>query len=814
MNNTGTNGTGAHNLFQVARAKVDRGFIEYHFGAPGAYWKGDNYYTLNPTRDDHEIGSFLIRADGVWFENAAAPGSGLGQHGDVFDLLAHMQGRSTVEVARELAGEDVDSTQLERPASDAYKTMKGIEPDWVAIPEGKRPVFRSEPSDVTTYHQWSTGQAMFMVIRYDHPAPNPKKEIFPAYWDGVQFKKGLPPSLKGKTALRPLFLFDRKKTVLVVEGEMKRRLAASFLEENGNAYAVTCWHGGAAQGEHIELDPLYGCDVILSPDNDDVGKAVMAEIAVKLRGRATVRWLEPPPGVPKAWDLGDAVKEGRDIRILLEASAPFVYADEAIDPTIEDVPLDLPIRPFTDLGNAERFIDRHGSRVRYSIEKKCWLTWSGKVWAGGDPAALTPYIKETIRSIPDAGDKESAAWAEHSESAWSIKSMLSLATAEPNIALHEEDFDPNPFELNCQSGIIDLRTGRLEEHRRESLCSKIAPLEYKPDAKCSLFLRFLDDISMGRSELVEFWQRWFGYSMTGDVSAQSFAIFYGNGANGKSTLVELISRIMGAYAKSAPPDTFVQKANYGSSIPNDVASLRGARMVLTTETEANAKLAESKIKSLTGGDRVVARFLHGEFFDFPPTWKVIISTNHRPKVSGGDYGIWRRIVLVPFDFFATGDKLDPDLPRKLWAEREGIFSWLVEGAVKWHQGGQGRKGLGIGPLLESQAQEYRVSEDILGRFLLEGCFQRGDPDCTVPPEKWSVGSTDLLNCYKAWCEREGDLYAAKISATSFGRAMRERGYQPTVFSGGRHGFKGICPRSITDQDRRGSYGSRREEDEE
>jgi len=788
----------AKSIFTEAKRYVTRAFIETNFGVPGAHWRGGNYWTLNPAREDREIGSFSIREDGVWYENID------GSHGDVFDLLAVKTGRSAVEIARDMIEECPQSAP---PREIASRERPQPEDDWKAIPPGKLPVFRETPSDLMTYYSPSTGEPMFLVVRYDHPDKE-KKEIYPCYWNGAMFKKGLPPSLKGPDAMRPLSEFNKDDTIILVEGEKKCHKARERL---AGRYSVACWHGGASMAEKVYIQGLLGCDVILWPDNDDVGREAMRIIGNRLRGLANVRLVEPPNGVPKAWDIGDAIDEDRDIDIILETSVPFPWPEEELPG--EDIPVDLPYRPYTDLGNGERFIDRYGSRLKFDLEKSAWLVWDGHRWSDSDPSHITPLVKETVRSIPTPGDKESDAWAEHSESAGSINAMLSMASREPGIPIHEEELDPDPWAFNCANGIVDLRTGDLRPHDKLAMCSKASPVAYNPDARCPLFIEFLREISMGRDDIVNFLQRWFGYSMTGDVSAQTFAIFFGNGANGKSTLVELVAKILGDYGKSAPPDVFIQKNQSG--IPNDVAALRGARMVLTTETEANAKLAESKVKSLTGGDRVVARYMRGEFFEFSPTWKIIISTNHRPRISGGDSGIWRRIVLVPFDFFATGDKLDSQLPKKLWAEREGILTWMIRGAVAWYKAGQGRQGLAIGKVLLQETQEYRNDEDVIGRFLAEGCWQRGEGAIDIA--NFKTPSSTLLECFVEWCQREGEQYAAKITATAFGRAMRERGYEKVMLAGGKRGYRGICPKRPEDYDpgasRRGGYNDDyREED--
>jgi P4 family phage/plasmid primase-like protien len=776
--------------FEKARSMVDRGYVEANFHTPGAYWQGRDYVTLNPTRNDHSLGSFRIRDDGVWYENVD------GTHGDVFDLLEARDGIPALQAAQDLIGNRPVGYRAPPPPSPSSQP----EADWKPIPPGALPTFRDQPSNITIYPS-PENEDMFMVIRHDRP--DGKKEIMPAFWDGSRFVKGLPPSLKGEKGYRPLARFLPDATVIVVEGEKKCAMAIAHLK---GQYSVTCWHGGAGAAGIVRLDTLYGKDVILWPDNDDPGREAMEKIAMGLKGRAQVRMVQVPNGMPKAWDIGDAIQEGRSVEVLLESSVPFEYGP--LDEMEQEIPLDLPNRPYTDMGNGERFIDRHGNRLRFSIEKNAWLVWNRKSWTDTDPSMITPMVKETIRSLPEPGNGESLEWARKCESSGSVNAMLTMASREPGIPVHEDEFDPDPFLFNCDNGIVDLRTGMLISHDRMALCSKVSPVAYNKDAGCPRFMDFLEDITQGRMDIVDFLQRWFGYSMTSDVSAQTFSIFYGNGANGKSTLVELVARIMGGYGKAAPPDVFIQKQQSG--IPNDVAALRGARMVLTTETEANARLAESKMKSLTGGDKVSARYMRGEYFEFLPSWKVIISTNHRPRISGADYGIWRRIVLVPFDFVASGDKLDPQLPRKLWAEREGILKWMVDGARKWVDDGMGRAGLKVGKTLLDETQEYRTDEDVIGRFILEGCWKRGEGEIDITAHK--IGSSDLLHCFARWCEREGEQYAAKMTQTAFGRAMRERGFEKVSMNGGRNGYRGIVPK-LWDPRTNDFVDARRERDE-
>jgi putative DNA primase/helicase len=755
-------------LFASARARITPRFIEDTFGGHGAHWDGKNFKCLNPKRSDATIGSFSIREDGVYFDFAD------GDSGDVIDLLSVITGKSIVDVAKELSGISYTSSPKKQSAPPSSP-----KPDWKPfsdLPPFSEPI----PSFVTAYHSKNIGgEPMFIVIRRDLPNG---KEIFPLYFTGGSWVKGLPPSI-GKT--RPLVPFDQGKTILIVEGEKCQSLAARSLKE----YSVTTWHGGAVAARMIDISGLNGSDVILWPDNDDPGMTAMIDLAARLKSiQCRVRMVNVPFGKPKAWDIADCLSEELGLQnaiALLEASRPMSSEELGVEAPRAAEAID---RNESDLGNAERFIDRYGKIIRFNTDKKRWCIWGTGRWSDREQSEITPMVKETIRSIADE-DPDRAKYALDCESRTRIKAMLELASLEPGVSIHETDFDLHPMILNCRNGILDLKENKIIEHDPKLMCSMMTNIEYKPEARAPRFKQFLSEITRGRKDIEDFMQRWFGYALTGDVSAQTFAIFYGNGANGKSTLVELISRILGDYVRTAPPETFIQKPVGG--IPNDVASLRGSRLVLATETDANAKLAESKVKGMTGGDTVVARFLHGEFFQFSPTWKIIISTNHRPRISGADYGIWRRIVLVPFDFVAIGDTLDYDLPRKLWEEREGVLSWMVEGCHQWMEGGGGRTGLGIPPVLLEETQEYREDEDIIGRFVKSRCITDLNDPLKRTKSQIIVGATELYQKFIAWAEEDGERYAAKMTQTSFGRAMRERGYNSEFDRHRRKIYEGI-----------------------
>jgi putative DNA primase/helicase len=346
----------------------------------------------------------------------------------------------------------------------------------------------------------------------------------------------------------------------------------------------------------------------------------------------------------------------------------------------------------TDTGNAERLSDRHGANLRYCHPWGKWLLYDGTRWRVDDRGAIVRLGKDTARSIfeeareapSDAAAKELGKWASSSLSESKLKSMISLAQSEPGIPVLPDELDASPDPLNVLNGTIDLRSGKLREHRREDLITRIPPLDYAPDARAPAWETFLERV-LPAEELRAFVQRAAGYSATGDTLEQWMFINHGTGANGKSTFQETLSAALGDYAMRTPTEMLLARRYEG--VPNDVARLKGARFVSASETEESRRLAESRIKDLTGQDTITARFMKAEWFDFAPTHKLWLSTNHKPEIRGTDAAIWRRIRLVPWTISIPPAEQDKKLPEKLRAELPGILAWVVQGCLQWRRGG-------------------------------------------------------------------------------------------------------------------------------
>jgi putative DNA primase/helicase len=434
--------------------------------------------------------------------------------------------------------------------------------------------------------------------------------------------------------------------------------------------------------------------------------------------------------------------------------------------------------PLTDVGNAARFTHRWGHEVRY-VPSWGWLLWDQTRWRRDETANVMEFAKETARSILDEAkqawdDDQRKALAKHairSESAPRLKAMIDLAASDPAVVALVADFDTNPFLLNAENGVINLKTGALFRHARTDLITKTVSVSYDPDAECPRFETFLQRI-LADPDLIKFVQRAAGYCLTGSTAEQVIFMLWGLGANGKSTLLELLRAMLGEYALSAPVETFILRRD--SNIPNDLARLQSARFVTAVETDARRHLAESLIKSITGGDTITARFLYSEFFEFQPAFKLWLATNHRPRIRGTDHAIWRRVRLIPFTVTIPDAEQDRHLVDKLKAELPGILRWAVNGCLAWQ-----RDGLGTPKAVEVATAEYRAEQDPLAAFIAE-C-------CVVESAAFAV-TRNLYQTYSDWCDKSGEH---ALTLREFGEAMTSRGFLSEKGSGGVSRRRGI-----------------------
>ncbi|MBT3368396.1 MAG: hypothetical protein HN416_14685 [Nitrospina sp.] len=422
---------------------------------------------------------------------------------------------------------------------------------------------------------------------------------------------------------------------------------------------------------------------------------------------------------------------------------------------------------FTDFGNAKRFVRQNREIVRYCPEWKQWLVFREGIWEKNPRHHLWELAKSTILTLYkeaasellSIGDREELLkHAKRSSSPSRIKSMLELAQSDPEILINAQQLDADPWLLNCQNGTLNLRTGDLSEHNsNDFLTKKAAPL-YDQSAGCPVFTDFISSICGDNTSRVAFLKRVIGYSLTGFTTEQCFFVLYGRGANGKSTLVETIGLLMGDYAMNTPSETLLSQ--HSSTIRNDIARLANARFVSAAEVDHGRYLNEAKIKEVTGEYQVTARFLYREFFTFTPIFKLFLTVNHLPEISGTDDGIWRRVIVVPFDFSIPAEEMDKDLPIKLQGELPGILNWALAGCREWQN-----QGLAVPAELTAIRDRYRKDSDAVGEFMEDKC--KFGPEKRVP--------LGLLYCaYLEWADEACQEATGK---KTFGALMKQRGYR-------------------------------------
>jgi putative DNA primase/helicase len=439
--------------------------------------------------------------------------------------------------------------------------------------------------------------------------------------------------------------------------------------------------------------------------------------------------------------------------------------------------------PLTDAGNSLRFSEDHDGELIY-VPGLGWHFWDGKRWARDDAAAWRA-AKETARRIRfEAAAIEDSdvttrvfSHALRSESKPRLDAMIELASkgeiTDMGLVVPVEKIDANPFALNCANGTVSLKTGELHPHAKDRYITHLVDVEYDAEAKAPLWDQTVAALFEGDLGYMAWVQRAVGYSATGTPNPEKcFFLPYGAGNNGKTVFTETIKRVLGGLAQVAASDTFI--SSRGSSIQNDLASLRGARFVLVPETEDGDKLARQVIKRVTGGNTIRARFMYRDWFSYTPQFTIWIETNHLPQVPISDRAAWDRIKVVPFRRTFTRKEQNKRLREQLGGELPGILAWVVRGAVAWY-----RDGLGELPLAVATATfDYRASQDTIGRFL---------EDETEDDLEGNVIQTALRDSYRKWCLAEG---LVPVSPRALYEALEERGYRKAERNVGRT-FEGL-----------------------
>jgi putative DNA primase/helicase len=417
-----------------------------------------------------------------------------------------------------------------------------------------------------------------------------------------------------------------------------------------------------------------------------------------------------------------------------------------------------------------------------------WLSWTGTHWKLDTTLHAFDHARAICRTAAAAAlAADMAKVAAAVASAKTVAAVEKLARADRRLAATVEQWDKDPWIINTPAGIIDLRSGDRRDARPDDYCTHMTGVA--PGGACPRFLEFLRTITGGDVELQDYIQRCLGYTLTGITREHALFFGHGTGANGKGVLIKTIASIMGDYHSTAPIETFTASAT--DRHPTELAGLRGARLVTATETEEGRRWAEARIKTLTGGDEIAARFMHQDFFRFTPAFKLLITGNHKPSLRSVDEAIKRRFHLWPFAVTIPEAERDPDLADRLKTEWPGIFDWLIEGCMEWQE-----HGLAPPQAVLDATSKYLEAEDA-GAAWIEEC-------CEIKVGAWT-SSGDLFASWKAWAEHAGEFVGSRKQLS---QKLESRGIQPARKHGGTRGFADLIIKLATPDDEgyTGAYG--------
>lgn len=395
---------------------------------------------------------------------------------------------------------------------------------------------------------------------------------------------------------------------------------------------------------------------------------------------------------------------------------------------------------YSDDAVALAFSTRHAGQLLYVPEWGHWLRWDGARWARDTTLAVFDLARAACREAAAGAERDgkgSEGWITGLASAQKVAAVERLARADRRHAREAAAFDADPWALNTPAGVVDLRTGETRPHRRAAMFTKVTAAAAEGD--CPRWERFLSEVTSADAEAVRYIQRWAGYALTGETREHAFLFIAGPGGNGKGVLMNTLAAALGDYAATAPMETFM--ASPTPQHPTDLAGLRGARLVVAQETEAGRVLAEARIKALTGGDRISARFMRGDFFEFVPAFKLVMVGNHRPVIRNPDDAMRRRLHLLPLTFKPATP--DPELPARLRAELPGILAWALRGCLDWQ-----RHGLGRPAIVRRATADYFAEQDTLAQWLAERCEAKHGA---------KAPSAALFRDWKAWAEARGEV---------------------------------------------------------
>lgn len=433
-----------------------------------------------------------------------------------------------------------------------------------------------------------------------------------------------------------------------------------------------------------------------------------------------------------------------------------------------ELPLELEPPPYSDDALALRFAREREGSICYVADWGKWLKYENGRWLEDHTLHVVEMVRLTCREA--AAGRETAKDRVRITSKETIMGVERLARSDRLLAATVDEWDRDPWLLNTPGGVIDLRSGALRPHHPDERMTKMTAVA--PSTKdCPTWRKFVERVTGENIDLQAFLQRVFGYALTGSTSEHAMFFLYGTGANGKSVLLSTLAGILGGYHRGAPIETFT--ASDRDRHPTELAMLRGARLVTATETEEGRRWAEAKLKALTGGDRISARLMRQDFFEFLPQFKLAVAGNHKPGLRSVDEAIRRRLHLIPFTVTIPATERDPELGDRLKGEWPGILCWLVDGCLAWQRGG-----LAPPPVVKNATAAYLDAEDAISAWIDECCDR--DQNAWQP-------TSDLFLSWSGWAKRNGEFEG---STKRFVQQLENRGIHSHRTARGR-GFHGL-----------------------
>ena len=612
------------------------------------------------------------------------------------------------------------------------------------------------------------GELLYEVVRY---APKDFRQRCPDGSGGWLWKlDGVRRVVYGLPALL------EATDVFIVEGEADADVLI------GLGFVATCNAGGAEKWRKEYAEAFTDRQhVVIVPDNDDVGRKHAQQVAESLAGVvASVKVLDLP--VSEKGDVSDFIAAQPDEETAKERLA--VMAEEAEEWQPQDLQPADDGRDLTHDGLALELGECWKDSARHVAAWGQWLFWSGSHWRKDNSLEHMTQAREFLRAKAHELEAEAAEATDEKmcealtrqakalRNAHTVAQVVGLARSNETQAATVEQWDADPWLLGTPDGTVDLRAGELRPALPGDYITKIAAVcPAAIGTPTPLWTKFLKRITENNDELIAYLQRFVGYALTGSIEEHAFAFGHGVGANGKGVFVGAVQGVLGDYAVTIPTEMLMVAQS--ERHPTELARLRGVRLAIGSEVEVGKRWAEARVKSLTGGDRIAARLMRQDYFEFAPKFKLLVIGNHRPSLRGVDDAIRRRLHLVPFEVRIPTKEQDPKLPEKLRKEWPGILRWAIEGCCEWQ-----RRGLDPPDSVTAATDSYLEGEDAFGNWLQE--CTREDANAWTP-------SADLFASWKCWAEVRGEFVG---SQKRLGHELQDRGFTPDR-QAGKRGYRGL-----------------------